>query len=235
MLETKINLIITSFAIILFSITAFYYIFGDIVKNVRKNKTIKAREVIMKEKLFRERNEIVPPSIFKFNNLTIDLDSIVALSFESGNNIRFMTATNCNYIMHISNLKFIENTEELGFNSEYKVITDEFSYPYYNTPSPETKFSKNAEIEKLYNQLLKWKGLRKLYLTTGIKATIYDYKFYSLIEDIKFIDVERNVCNKLHQQFYKVITNSIYGISNLNNKEKEKKIEKLVYVEDQPI
>jgi hypothetical protein len=237
MLETKINLIITSFAIISFSITAFYYIFGDIVKNVRKNKTIKAREIKLKEKLFRERNEILPPSIFKINDLTIDLDSVIGLSFESEQHIiRFMTATNgCNYIISINDLNFIENTEELGFNSEYKVITDEFSYPYYNTSSPETKFSKNAEIEKLYNQLLKWKALRKLYLTAGIKASIHDYSFYSLIKDIKFIDLERDVCNKLYQQNYIIRINSTYGISNLDNKQKEKKNEKLVYVEDQPI
>ena len=235
MLETKINLIITSFAIISFSITAFYYIFGDIVKNVRKNKTIKAREIKLKEKLFRERNEMIPPSIFKIGYLTIDLDSVIALSFKSGKYIQFITATDgCNYTISINDLKFIENTEELESNSEYKVISDKFSHPYYNAPTSETKKSKYEEIEKLYNQILKWKGLRNLYLTAKIKATIYDYSFYSLIKDIKFIDIERDVCNKIHQQIYKIRTNSIYGISGLDKKEKEKKIEKILYVEDQP-
>ena len=60
MLENKINLIITSFAAILFLIIGFYYIFSDMIKNVRKNKIIKMKEVKKKEKLFIERNEIVP-------------------------------------------------------------------------------------------------------------------------------------------------------------------------------
>ena len=70
MLENKINLIITSFTVILFSIIGFYYIFSDMIKNVRKNKIIKMKEVKKKEKLFIERNEIVPPSILKINNLS---------------------------------------------------------------------------------------------------------------------------------------------------------------------
>ena len=234
MLETKINFIISTFTAILFLIIGFYYIFNDIIKNVRKNKIKKTREVKLKEKLFHERYEIVPPSIFKFNNLTIDLDSVIGLSFKSGQYIQFMTSTNgCNYIVSKSDLNFIEDTEELNSNSEYKVITDKVSHQYYNIPSIETKFSKNTEIEKLYNQLLKWKALRKLYLTTKIKASIFDYNFYSLIKDIKFIDVEKDVCKKLYQIEYKVKLNSIYGTSK-EDEQKENKNEKLVYIEDQP-
>ena len=236
MLETKINLIITSFAIILFSITAFYYIFNDILKNIRKNKIIKTKEMKLEEEQIHKKCELVPPSIFKINDLTIDLDSVIGLSFESDQHIiRFMTATNgCNYIISINDLNFIENTDELEINSEYKVITDEFSHKYYDESILETKLSKHIEIKKLYNQLLKWKGLRKLYLSSGEKATIYDYSFYSMIKDIKFLDVERNVYNNIHQIIYKIRNNSIYGISNLDNKQKEKKKEKIVYAEDQP-
>ena len=231
MLETKINLIISSFTAILFSIIGFYYIFNDIVKNIKRNKIIKIKE---RTKMEREdySKEIIPPSIFKLNNLTIDLDSVIGLSFKSGQYIQFMTSTNgCNYIISVNDLNFIEDTEELGYNSEYKVITDKFPYPYYDIPSSETKFSKNAEVEKLYNQLLKWKALRKLYLTAKIKATIYDYNFYSLIKDIKFIDVEKDVSKKLYQINYKVKMNSIYGITR-EDKQKEKKNEKLVYIEE---
>ena len=231
MLETKINLIISSFTAILFSIIGFYYIFNDIVKNIKRNKIIKTKE---RMKMEREdySKEIIPPSIFKLNNLTIDLDSVIGLSFKSGQYIQFMTSTNgCNYIISVSDLNFIEDTEELGYNSEYKVITDKFIYPYYDIPSPETKFSKNAEVEKLYNQLIKWKALRKLYLTAKIKATIYDYNFYSLIKDIKFIDVEKEVCKKLYQINYKIKMNSVYGITK-EDKQKEKKNEKLVYIEE---
>lgn len=231
MLETKINLIISSFTAILFSIIGFYYIFNDIVKNIKRNKIIKIKE---RTKMERENysKEIIPPSIFKLNNLTIDLDSVIGLSFKSGQYIQFMTATNgCNYIVSVSDLNFIEDTKELESNSEYKVITDKFPYPYYDIPSSETKFSKNAEVEKLYNQLLKWKALRKLYLTAKIKATIYDYNFYSLIKDIKFIDVEKDVSKKLYQINYKVKMNSIYGITR-EDKQKEKKNEKLVYIEE---
>ena len=46
MLENKINLIITSFAAILFLIICFYYIFSDMMKNVRKNKIIKTKEIL---------------------------------------------------------------------------------------------------------------------------------------------------------------------------------------------
>ena len=74
--------------------------------------------------------------------------------------------------------------------------------------------------------------MRKLYLTAKIKATIYDYNFYSLIKDIKFIDVEKDVSIKLYQINYKVKMNSIYGITR-EDKQKEKKNEKLVYIEDQ--
>lgn len=231
MLETKINLIISSFTAILFSIIGFYYIFNDIVKNIKRNKIIKIKE---RTKMEREdySKEIIPPSIFKLNNLTIDLDSVIGLSFKSGQYIQFMTSTNgCNYIISVNDLNFIEDTEELGYNSEYKVITDKFPYPYYDIPSSETKFSKNAEVEKLYNQLIKWKALRKLYLTAKIKATIYDYNFYSLIKDIKFIDVEKDVSKKLYQINYKVKMNSVYGITR-EDKQKEKKNEKLVYIEE---
>lgn len=231
MLETKINLIISSFTAILFSIIGFYYIFNDIVKNIKRNKIIKIKE--RKKMEGEDHSKIIPPSIFKLNNLTIDLDSVIGLSFKSDQYIQFMTETNgCNYIISVNDLNFIEDTEELGYNSEYKVITDKFPYPYYDIPSSETKFSKNAEVEKLYNQLIKWKALRKLYLTAKIKATIYDYNFYSLIKDIKFIDVEKDVSNKLYQINYKVKMNSIYGITR-EDKQKEKKNEKLVYIEDQ--
>jgi hypothetical protein len=239
MLENKINLIITSFAVILFSITAFYYIFNDIVKNIKRNKNIKIRKAKMEEERLCERNKIVPPSLFKIKNkynveFSIDLDNVIGFSFESGKYICFNTATNDrNYIISLEDLNFIENTEELEFNNEFKILTEEFSFPYYNSPTPESKLSKCVEFENLYNQLLKWKALRKLYLTAGIKASIYDYKFYSLIKNIKFIDViESNVCKTLHQQIYKIRTNSTYGISNLDNKQKEKKNEKLIYVED---
>ena len=233
MLETKINLIISSFTAILFSIIGFYYIFNDIVKNIKRNKIIKIKERKKMEGSDCNVREMIPPSIFEIGYLTIDLDSVIALSFKSGQYIQFITATDgCNYTISINDLKFIENTEELESNSEYKVITDKFPYPYYDIPSSETKFSKYEEIEKLYNQILKWKALRKLYLTAKIKATIYDYNFYSLIKDIKFIDVEKDVSIKLYQINYKVKMNSIYGITR-EDKQKEKKNEKLVYIEDQ--
>lgn len=206
-----------------------------------KNKIIKIRKAKLEEERLNERNKIIPPSLFKIKDkynvdFMIDLDNVIGFKFESGEYITFCTATNDrNYIIYLGDLNFIENTKELEFNSEFKILTEEFSFPYYNSPTPESKLSKYVEFENLYNQLLKWKALRKLYLTTGIKASIYDYSFNSLIKDIKFIDVERDVCNKIHQQIYKIRTNSIYGISNLDNKEKENKIEKLVYVEDQPI
>ena len=231
MLETKINLIISSFTAILFSIIGFYYIFNDIIKNIKRNKIIKERKKM--EGSDCNVREMIPPSIFEIGYLTIDLDSVIALSFKSGKYIQFITATDgCNYTISINDLKFIENTEELESNSEYKVISDKFSHPYYNTPTSETKKSKYEEIEKLYNQILKWKGLRNLYLTAKIKATIYDYNFYSLIKDIKFIDVEKDVSKKLYQINYKVKMNSIYGITR-EDKQKEKKNEKLVYIEDQ--
>ena len=231
MLVTKINLIISSFTAILFLIIGFYHIFNNIVKNIKRNKIIKTKERMKMEGEYYSK-EIIPPSIFKINNLTIDLDSVIGLSFKSGQYIQFMTATNsCNYIVSVSDLNFIEDTEELGYNSEYKVITYKFPCPYYDIPSSETKFSKNAEVEKLYNQLIKWKALRKLYLTAKIKATIYDYNFYSLIKDIKFIDVEKDVSKKLYQINYKVKMNSIYGITR-EDKRKEKKNEKLVYIEE---
>lgn len=233
MLETKINLIISSFTAILFSIIGFYYIFNDIVKNIKRNKIIKIKERKKMEGEDCNVREMIPPSIFEIGYLTIDLDSVIALSFKSGKYIQFITATDgCNYTISINDLKFIENTEELESNSEYKVITDKFPYPYYDIPSSETKFSKYEEIEKLYNQILKWKGLRNLYLTAKIKATIHDYSFYSLIKDIKFIDVEKDVSKKLYQIEYKVKMNSIYGITR-EDKQKEKKNEKLVYIEDQ--
>ena len=233
MLETKINLIISSFTAILFSIIGFYYIFNDIVKNIKRNKIIKIKERKKMEGEDRNVREMIPPSIFEIGYLTIDLDSVIALSFKSGKYIQFITATDgCNYTISINDLKFIENTEELESNSEYKVISDKFSHPYYNTPTSETKKSKYEEIEKLYNQILKWKGLRNLYLTAKIKATIHDYSFYSLIKDIKFIDVEKDVSKKLYQIEYKVKMNSIYGITR-EDKQKEKKNEKLVYIEDQ--
>ena len=230
MLVTKINLIISSFTAILFLIIGFYHIFNNIVKNIKRNKIIKTKERMKMEGEYYSK-EIIPPSIFKLNNLTIDLDSVIGLLFKSGQYIQFMTANGCNYIISVSDLNFIEDTEELGYNSEYKVITDKFPYPYYDIPSSETKFSKNAEVEKLYNQLIKWKALRKLYLTAKIKATIYDYNFYSLIKDIKFIDVEKDVSKKLYQINYKVKMNSIYGITR-EDKRKEKKNEKLVYIEE---
>ena len=233
MLETKINLIISSFTAILFSIIGFYYIFNDIVKNIKRNKIIKIKERKKMEGSDCNVREMIPPSIFEIGYLTIDLDSVIALSFKSGKYIQFITATDgCNYTISINDLKFIENTEELESNSEYKVISDKFSHPYYNTPTSETKKSKYEEIEKLYNQILKWKGLRNLYLTAKIKATIHDYSFYSLIKDIKFIDVEKDVSKKLYQIEYKVKMNSIYGITR-EDKQKEKKNEKLVYIEDQ--
>lgn len=239
MLETKINLIISSLVGILFLIIGFYYIFNDTIKNIRKNKIIKMRKEKLEEERMYERNNIIPPSLFKIKDkydveFSIDLDNVIGFSFTPGKYICFNTETNDqNYIISLGNLKFIENTEELESNSEYKVFTDKFYYPYYNAPTPETKLYKCEEFEKLYNQLLKWKSLRKLYLTTGMKATIHDYSFYSLIKDIKFIDVERDVYNKIHQQIYKIRTNSIYGISNLDNKQKENKNEKLVYIDDQ--
>lgn len=49
MLETKINFIISSFVTILFSITAFYYIFNDIVKDIRKNYKNKRNEIKKKK------------------------------------------------------------------------------------------------------------------------------------------------------------------------------------------
>ena len=233
MLVAKINLIISSFTAIIFLIIGFYHIFNNIVKNIKRNKIIKTKER-MKMEGEDYSKEIIPPSIFKLNNLTIDLDSVIGLSFKSGQYIQLMTASNdCNCIILVSDLNFIENTEELAYNSEYKVITDKFPYPYYDIPSSETKFSKNAEVEKLYNQLIKWKALRKLYLTAKIKATIYDYNFYSLIKDIKFIDVEKDVSKKLYQINYKVKMNSIYGITR-EDKQKEKKNEKIEYIEDQP-
>ena len=233
MLETKINLIISSFTAILFSIIGFYYIFNDIIKNIKRNKIIKIKERKKMEEEDCNVREMIPPSIFEIGYLTIDLDSVIALSFKSGKYIQFITATDdCNYTISINDLKFIENTEELESNSEYKVISDKFSHPYYNTPTSETKKSKYEEIEKLYNQILKWKGLRNLYLTAKIKATIHDYSFYSLIKDIKFIDVEKDVSKKLYQINYKVKMNSIYGITR-EDKQKEKKNEKLVYIEDQ--
>ena len=239
---SKLISVFTIFIGIVFSLIGFYYIFNDIVKGIKRNKIEKIKERMIAEGEYNI-TEIIPPSLFSIKNkenvnFTIDLDNVIGFSFESGEDIRFITATNDrNYIINIDGLKFIENTEELEFNGEFKILTEEFSSPhYYNAPISETKLSKHEEFEKLYNQLLKWKALRKLYLTAGIKASVYDYRFYSLIKDIKFIDVmENDFCKTLHQMNYKVRTNSIYGISNLDNKQKEKKNEKLVYVEDQPI
>lgn len=256
MLETKINLIITSFACILFSITAFYYIFADIVKTKVKRK----REEKLKEERDCKRNEIVPPSLLKINDFMIDLDSVIGLALEQGEHIRVVTTSNSpDFIISLYDLKFIETTEEAELNSEYKILKDGYRenryfynkentkdvvpvvvkidkclYPNIYTSTSNTTHSKHEEFEKLYNCLLKWKALRKLYLTARIKATVYDYRFYSLIKDIKFIDVEKDVFNKLHQVKFKVQLNSIYGVSNLNNKQEEKKNEKLVYIEDQP-
>jgi hypothetical protein len=237
---SKLISIFTIFIGIVFSLIGFYYIFNDIVKNIKKNKIEKIKERMIAEGEYNI-TEIIPPSLFSIKNkenvnFTIDLDNVIGFSFESGEYIRFITATNDrNYIININGINFIENTEELESNCEYKILTDKFTHPYYNGPTSETKLSKHEEFEKLYNQLLKWKALRKLYLTAGIKASIHDYSFYSLIKDIKFIDVEKGVSKKLYQIEYKVKINSIYGISNLDNKQKEKKNEKLVYVEDQPI
>lgn len=236
MLETKINFIITFSLSVLFLIIAFYYIFNDIVKDVRKNKIKKIRERMIIEGEDCITKEMIPPSIFKINDFVIDLDSVIGFTFESGKYIRFITASNDrNYYIFINDLKFIENTEELDSNSEYKILTDEFSYPrysYYEDPTSEMKFSKLVEFEKLYNQLLKWKALRKIYLTSKMKATIYDYKFYSLIKNIKFIDVaESDICKKLLQWSYKTRLNSVYGISK-EDKQKEKKNEMIVYIEE---
>ena len=238
---SKLISIFTIFIGIVFSLIGFYYIFNDIVKNIKKNKIEKIKERMIAEGEYNI-TEIIPPSLFSIKNIenvnfTIDLDNVIGFSFESGEYIRFITATNDrNYIINIDGIKFIENTEELEFNGEFKILTEEFSSPhYYNSPTPESKLSKRVEFENLYNQLLKWKALRKLYLTAGIKASIHDYSFYSLIKDIKFIDVmESDVCKTLHQINYKVRLNSTYGISK-EDKQKEKKNEKLVYVEDQPI
>jgi hypothetical protein len=243
MQETKLISTFTIFLGIVFSIIGFYYIFNDIIKGIKRNKIEKIKERMMIENGEYKTIEIIPPSLFKIKNnnveFTIDLDSVIGFSFESGEYIRFITATNDrNYTININDLNFIENTEELEFNNEFKILTEEFSFPRYNSlaPEPESKLSKHVEFEKLYNQLLKWKALRKLYLNAGKKATIYDYRFYSLIKNIKFIDVmESDVCKTLHQINYKTKTNSIYEISNLDNKQKEKKNEKLVYEEDQPI
>ena len=162
----------------------------------------------------------------------IDLDSVIGLAFEQGEHIRVVTASNSqDFIISLHDLKFIENTEEAKSTGEYKILTDEFIYPYFDSPTSKSKLSKHEEFEKFYNQILRWKALRKLYLTAKIKATSYDYRFYSLIKDIKFIDVEKDVCNKIHQNVYKVTLNSIYGISNLSKQKEEKKIEKLVYVD----
>lgn len=51
MLETKINLIISSFTAILFLIIGFYYIFNDMVKNIKRNKIIKTKEIMKKVKM----------------------------------------------------------------------------------------------------------------------------------------------------------------------------------------
>ena len=51
MLETKINLIISSFTAILFLIIGFYYIFNDMVKNIKRNKIIKTKERMKKVKM----------------------------------------------------------------------------------------------------------------------------------------------------------------------------------------
>lgn len=232
MVEAKINLIISSFAAISFLIIGFYYIFADIIKT----KIARKREEKIKEKLEEERNhkrfEIVPPSLLKMNDFMIDLDSVIGLAFEQGEHIRVVTASNSqDFIISLHDLKFIENTEEAKSTGEYKILTDEFIYPYFDSPTSKSKLSKHEEFEKFYNQILKWKALRKLYLTARIKATSYDYRFYSLIKDIKSIDVEKDVRNKLHQNVYKVTLNSIYGISNLSKQKEEKKIEKLVYVD----
>ena len=58
MLETKINLIISSFTAILFSIIGFYYIFNDIVKNIKRNKIIKIKERMKMEGEDRNTKEI---------------------------------------------------------------------------------------------------------------------------------------------------------------------------------
>ena len=255
MLETKINFIFTSIACILFTITGFYYIFSDIVKTKIKRK----REEKLKEEQDCKRNEIVPPSLLKINDFMIDLDSVIELEFEI-DRIRVVTTSNRpEFNISLYDLKFIETTEEAELNSEYKILKDGYRenryfcnkentkdvvpavvkidkclYPNIYTSTSNTTHSKHEEFEKLYNCLLNWKALRKLYLTARIKATVYDYRFYSLIKDIKFIDVEKDVFNKLHQVKFKVQLNSIYGVSNLNNKQEEKKNEKLVYIEDQP-
>ena len=232
MLETKINLIISSFAAISFLIIGFYYIFNDMVKTKIERKKEEKREEKLEEERRRKRNEIVPPSLLKINDFMIDLDSIIGLAFEQGEHIRVVTASNSqDFIISLYDLKFIENTEEAKSTGEYKILTDEFIYPYFDSPTSKSKLSKHEEFEKFYNQILRWKALRKLYLTAKIKASSYDYRFYSLIKDIKFIDVEKDVCNKIHQNVYKVTLNSIYGISNLSKQKEEKKIEKLVYVD----
>lgn len=235
MLESKINFIISSSTSIILLIIGLYYIFSDIVKNIRKNKKIKER-ILLKERKCSTKEEIVPPSLFMINDTMIDLDSVIRLSLTKDKGcIVFTYSTNneeCNHYIAIGDLDFIKDTDELKFNGEYKVITDEFLHRYYNEPTPDTKISKREEIKRLYNQLLKWKGLRKLYLSSKEKATIYDYSFYSMIKNIKFIDVERNVRVKIHQIIYKIRINSTYGISNLDNIQKENKNEKIKYIED---
>jgi len=232
--EIKIKIIIASFIILVFSIIGLFYIISNVVKYIRKEKIIRIKNKI--ELPGSRVDEIVPPSLFVINDTMIDLDSVISLSLTKDKGcIIFTYSTNsedcCNYIS-MGDLNFIKDTDELKFNGEYKVITDEYLHQYYNEPSPETKMSKHEEIEKLYNQLLKWKGIRKLYLSSGEKATIYDYSFYSMIKNIKFIDIERNVRIKIHQIIYKIRNNSTYGISNLDNIPKENKNEKIIYVED---
>ena len=132
MLETKINLIISSFTAILFSIIGFYYIFNDIVKNIKRNKIIKIKERKKMEGEDCNVREMIPPSIFEIGYLTIDLDSVIALSFKSGKYIQFITATDgCNYTISIN---WRDNMYAIvRLQSKKKGELNKFLSEYYNT------------------------------------------------------------------------------------------------------
>lgn len=238
MLETKINLIISSFTAILFSITAFYYIFNNIVKNIRKNKT--ANNKIREEPAIINECNIIPPSILRIKDGIIDLDSICRMVLVKDTDINkiniCISLNNGNHTnIFLKDLNLIYTINEYrNNNTEYKLLVPNFIG--MNFTNPEKQYSKIKEFENLFNYLVRCKSLRKLYLETKEKIFYSEYSFETMFKDIYFLDLERKVNNIIYQNKYKVITNSTYGISSNGFEYMEKftkcKDNKIHYIED---
>ena len=206
-----IGKIISYIAFLLLSAYILYLFIEKIIECKKRKLNRKLLEEKENGRIMRNRDKIIPPSIIKIGNRTIDLDAINDMyynKFDIDPSIRVLIGT-VEIPFYLSEMEFITTYDEYMQMHDYSILYPDLKFERIRPL--ESQYSKVREFEEFYNVLLKWKALRKRYLDNKEKISYKEYIFPTMIKNINFIKAD-DKSKSIYQDGIKFCMNSIYGV-----------------------